>query len=108
MSHKLTPSHDGQQRLELVVKARFTLMEIATFIASNFVANTTGRNEVGGILIDMQTIKQILPNKKSVLKIANEVLLIDGTELPTYRISDNNLEELRDQVLVRLKQLWSA
>jgi hypothetical protein len=107
MSHKLTTSQDGNDRVELVVKARFTLLELATLITSNFVTETSGRNDAGEFLINMKTIKETLPNKKTAVSIAQEVVLIDGTVIPSYRISDNALEELRDQIFERLKQLWA-
>lgn len=108
MSRKLTKSQDGIDRVDVVVKTRLTTTEIATLITSTFAtAIIIPPTEDSDYRINGQTIKQILRNKKAAMDLLSETILIDGTVIPSYRVSDNHLHEINEVVFKRIEQLWS-
>ena len=92
-----TMSKDGEKRVNVVVKYRLTMDELAVMITSN----------LGYALDSGCDVNKLIPGKRKAINIAKDETLGSGIETPHYRVGDNKWEAYKDQVLVRLEELWN-
>lgn len=104
--YKFTDSVDNRLRTTISLKIRVSLEDIATFVTvqESFDLWTYGEGEKK--VIHEPGLIEVTKSKGRVMKIVMDCIRNRGTEAPHYNITDDGLDDVRDAVLERIKELW--
>ena len=103
MSYKLTNSLDKVPRLDMTIKVRATLEDIAIYVTAE-----VGHDFIKhGDVVHLEAIKNTLTSKRKVMELAQKAIEDRGTTTPHYVVGDDViLGSVNHFVLEHIKKLW--
>ena len=89
MTFRMTNSKDGRPRLNFTVPVRVTLNYLAIYLVANYTTPTQ------------------VTSKAKAIEFARDAVLTYGTEVPHYRVGDDNLDDEVEAMETKLTALWA-
>lgn len=97
---ELTRSHDGLRRLNLRLRERLTLDDLALFVTAEL------HESRSGVQWTLEDVRAILPSKTAAYRFVQDQIRDCGTYRASYTVGDNDLNEAAKLVRDRLRELW--
>lgn len=101
--YKLTNSIDGVKRATVNVQVRLTLEDMAIYVAAMIGYDVT---DYGSREVSDQAVFEHTKTKGMVMHQVRQCVVQYGTEIPFYKVGDDNLTDVYEAVLKRLQVLW--
>ena len=100
--YNMTKSIDGEMRFDMVIEHRLSLADLSIYITSKLGHDMRSyKGEIYG-----GAIREAVKSKKMAVNLAKQELLNRGQEIPFYVVGDDDLDDVREAVEARLKELW--